>query len=381
MNINQEVNKENQNQDVSEYQKDNFSLNNKEKDKEINLNLKSKSFIKKDLNIDLKFENNEDDFYNQQKYISLKKKQKIDSSLISNELLDQSQYKFGLFHNCETVINKSPKFKFEDICFLYYYTEIYNRCPICLEDEYLIPIITKCGHIFCLPCFISYYNYSLNSESKKKFQIKCPLCNFKILNKFQDLAFCEIIQSKKYSSISINSNSDSNENFIKFNLVFRHNYMIYNTYFDSDLKYFDKEYQNLSYSEYNDKITNFSSIFIVFSETLLEYYSLIMNKLELRIKNEFNQDIPLDQNDESKLLAILECVEYLKSLIEKNKIIKTNETNKRLENSNVKKQEKKFFYQEINGDIYFLHPLNYSMLMSEYKKSSFFPTEIKVSFL
>lgn len=347
--------------------------------------IKTKSF-KKDLNVVLKFENNDDDFNNQQKYISLKKKQRIDSSLISNELLDQSQYKFGLYHNCDTVLNKSPKFKFEDICFLYYYTEVYNRCPICLEDHYVIPIITRCGHIFCLPCIISYYNYTLNSnsETKKKIQVKCPLCSNKLLNKFQDITFCEIIESRKYVAEQISNNdlSKSKELFIKFNLVFRHNYMIYNTHYDSDLKFFENEYQNLSYSEYNDKYTNFSSIFIVYLDTLNDYYQSIKEKLEQLIKFEFNQYSPLDQNEESKFLAILECIEYVKSLSEKifKKKQSNNEINKKLDQVSVKKQDKKYFYQEVNGDIYYLHPLNYSMIMHEFKSTSYFPTEISVSF-
>lgn len=46
-------------------------------------------------------------------------------------------------------------------------------CPICMEelDEMVCPRITKCGHIYCWACILSYLNYEKKREWKK-----CPLC-------------------------------------------------------------------------------------------------------------------------------------------------------------------------------------------------------------
>ena len=53
-----------------------------------------------------------------------------------------------------------------------------TSCPICLSTP-VAPRITKCGHIFCLPCLIRYMYASDDAahipEKKSKYK-KCPLC-------------------------------------------------------------------------------------------------------------------------------------------------------------------------------------------------------------
>ena len=43
----------------------------------------------------------------------------------------------------------------------------YNECPICLANARL-PIVTRCGHIFCWECIKNWV------ESKQK--MECPIC-------------------------------------------------------------------------------------------------------------------------------------------------------------------------------------------------------------
>ncbi|KAG4304387.1 hypothetical protein PORY_002097 [Pneumocystis oryctolagi] len=52
----------------------------------------------------------------------------------------------------------------------------HTTCSICLEEDSIAPRMTKCGHIFCLHCIISYFE-SKNKESDKHIKyIKCPIC-------------------------------------------------------------------------------------------------------------------------------------------------------------------------------------------------------------
>lgn len=43
----------------------------------------------------------------------------------------------------------------------------YNECPICLCNSKL-PVVTKCGHIFCWECIKNWVN--------KKGKSECPIC-------------------------------------------------------------------------------------------------------------------------------------------------------------------------------------------------------------
>eukprot|EP00927_Polykrikos_kofoidii_P060569 TRINITY_DN55510_c0_g1_i1.p1 TRINITY_DN55510_c0_g1~~TRINITY_DN55510_c0_g1_i1.p1 ORF type:complete len:872 (+),score=167.95 TRINITY_DN55510_c0_g1_i1:202-2817(+) len=49
------------------------------------------------------------------------------------------------------------------------------KCPICLEEDMLVPKITRCGHVFCLPCIMRYLT-TLQDYNGKGFQ-RCPVCN------------------------------------------------------------------------------------------------------------------------------------------------------------------------------------------------------------
>eukprot|EP01029_Cantina_marsupialis_P025178 TRINITY_DN662359_c0_g2_i1.p1 TRINITY_DN662359_c0_g2~~TRINITY_DN662359_c0_g2_i1.p1 ORF type:complete len:262 (-),score=37.55 TRINITY_DN662359_c0_g2_i1:189-974(-) len=54
-------------------------------------------------------------------------------------------------------------------------------CAICLSDVTL-PIETNCGHIFCVSCFIEYWNISFNGLAKAT----CPYCRRNV-NMIQEL--------------------------------------------------------------------------------------------------------------------------------------------------------------------------------------------------
>lgn len=53
--------------------------------------------------------------------------------------------------------------------------EVRLKCPICLEEDMVVPKITRCGHVFCASCVMRYF-LSLQ-EYNGKFWQKCPVCN------------------------------------------------------------------------------------------------------------------------------------------------------------------------------------------------------------
>jgi len=46
------------------------------------------------------------------------------------------------------------------------------HCPICWEEEFLVPRVIKCGHIFCFPCILQYLSVSEEDDQRRH----CPLC-------------------------------------------------------------------------------------------------------------------------------------------------------------------------------------------------------------
>eukprot|EP00747_Dinoflagellata_sp_TGD_P212481 gnl/TRDRNA2_/TRDRNA2_85569_c0_seq1.p1 gnl/TRDRNA2_/TRDRNA2_85569_c0~~gnl/TRDRNA2_/TRDRNA2_85569_c0_seq1.p1 ORF type:complete len:771 (-),score=181.23 gnl/TRDRNA2_/TRDRNA2_85569_c0_seq1:97-2409(-) len=53
--------------------------------------------------------------------------------------------------------------------------EEHPKCPICLEQDIVVPKITRCGHVFCLPCVMRYF--MVLQEQNERHQQRCPVCN------------------------------------------------------------------------------------------------------------------------------------------------------------------------------------------------------------
>ncbi|TRY52823.1 Ring domain containing protein [Cryptosporidium tyzzeri] len=63
---------------------------------------------------------------------------------------------------------------------IYFDSDEFIKCPICLDSDLLVPKISNCGHIYCWPCIIKLMNIILeNDEYAKKF--KCPICFSNVL--------------------------------------------------------------------------------------------------------------------------------------------------------------------------------------------------------
>lgn len=54
-------------------------------------------------------------------------------------------------------------------------------CPICREENMVVPVISQCGHIFCYTCILNYFLHAKDSEGES-FR-KCPLCEELVFKK------------------------------------------------------------------------------------------------------------------------------------------------------------------------------------------------------
>lgn len=66
------------------------------------------------------------------------------------------------------------------------------KCPICLEESLVVPKITRCGHLFCLPCVMRYF-LLLREYNGKQYQ-RCPICNEQVAPEDLISARCESVE-------------------------------------------------------------------------------------------------------------------------------------------------------------------------------------------
>ena len=84
-----------------------------------------------------------------------------------------------------------------------------ERCPICLEDGFVCPRITKCGHAFCFSCIIHHVQ-AYTADNLYKEGPRCPCCALPL--HLQDLRPVQI-----YSVTAFTPNST--QHFIKLHRV------------------------------------------------------------------------------------------------------------------------------------------------------------------
>ena len=361
---------------------------------------------------------------------------KPDEIYIDNvSLLDQNRFRFlissnsSIFENYTKYQNGNFKnIKWEDIKLVYYYYVEDYQCPICLEKKICCPIIINCGHIFCYPCFLNFYNYyTLRSVNKKV--PNCPLCSEVIDLEKNEIKFCEMIKCHNYT----------NHMQIKFNLIMREKTSptLFNLFYDPSLKKWKKslKYQMRSIPLEISKEFLFSRLFT----TNKKLTSARINNLIKDVKEELNEEKGF-YADEFRIKSLNQCIDILNSILTNNEqqkdyilesvfqkdTNKTNEinnnnsdnnnnNNKIVDNSKNKfdminnkndkidkidkKEDNNFnnekvnkmneedinynkyylFYQE--GDIYYLHPFIMDILLTEYGDYSNLPVEISGNIL
>ena len=326
-------------------------------------------------------------------------------SINNVNILDQSHLRFLINPNSE-IINRYTSYKqknfknisWKDIELIYFYSSDNYNCPICLESKLCCPVMSKCGHVFCYPCIVSMYNYysNYNTDENENNALICPLCKEKIeVNSDLNDCFkiCQKFESKNYNI----------DNKIKFNLIMKdkNSQTLYNLIYDPMLTNWENNfrYKMRDIPETDIKEFNFSRIFLAneqIMKKILNKYKEDLNNL----KKEFSST-----NDELKKLSINQCINKIDALIEnckyeKSQMKKVNSDEKKFIKSYSKDINKKFsfnnnddskldidykqynlFYQEENGDIYYLEPLIMDILLSEYGDYNSLPTEIEGNIL
>ena len=321
-------------------------------------------------------------------------------------LLDQSHLKFLINPNSDITNHynsyKQKNFKnitWKDIELIYFYCSEKYSCPICLESKLVCPVITKCGHVFCYPCIISLYNYYTKYDENKTNNIpKCPFCKEKLeMNSINDcLKICKIIET-------VNYNIDMK---VKFNLILRDkkSQTLYNLIYDPLLTNWENNfrYKMRDIPENNIKEFNFSRIFLAnekIVKNILNEYKLDLEEL----RKEFDST-----SDELKKISINQCINKIDYFIlnckyehkikdniqsnnsnldkkdnKKIKVINDFNSNEDKDDTNINIDYKKYslFYQEENGDIYYLAPLIMEILLYEYGDYNSLPTEIEGNIL
>ena len=299
------------------------------------------------------------------------------------ELLDQNRYRY-IVNNTSTIFNNFTHYKhssfpnitWNDIKIVFYYCIDIYQCPICLENSVTCPMLTACGHIFCWPCLKSFNEYFVSNHKKPK----CPLCNKTIdLSKYP-AKFCEIINCTNYST------SESNK--IEFNLVMRHKKSpnIYNINYDIDLSIWKNEGNKNTFKIplETDMKYSFSRLFYSNDTLMKKRYLRYKKDLEDALKDE--ESFYNDEHAKSVInLCIHEISQQINNITDTDTDTATDAIDQALPETeqqqsqpelNINYNDYYFIYQEQYGDIYFLHPLIYNMLMTEYGTVEELPTRI-----
>ena len=366
------------------------------------------------------------------------------------DILDQNRYKFLLNieelggGNTNTKSKENPtkysnknssNIKWDDIHTIKYYSVDIYTCPICLDKNLICPQITRCGHIFCWPCLISYYDFWTISAVAKKIP-KCPLCQEQI--NLNNTKFCEILNCVNYLScldegsdtgyhalerqtpnkekIHFSTNSSYQTHFITFNLIMKDKKapVLYNTFYDPYLEYYKSHMKMENLFNFipleTDEAFSFSRIFSTTPEMILKKYTKIQQELEDALKEELESI-----SDERKIKSLDKClyeisvkIKYVSDFMQNQSEEKESEKNeddvtmnssqniwiREKSNSNNENQSTIdddsykndkidynnyiYFYQEQYADIYYLHPLDSSILVTEFGSEEHLPTEITV---
>ena len=211
-------------------------------------------------------------------------------------------------------------------------------CPICLFQP-VCPRITQCGHVFCSDCINQHITYNNPST--------CPVCFDKISSK---------------NLIRVDLRLFKNNNFIKFSKIKKNKF--------NTICFLSNSQSDFSLLPYT---SDSSSIFSYFSIADDNY---IVNLQKFEIKS-LQEQILIYKSEEFKDDFKVALLQSTINLIENEYIPKTNIPNFILQPFN----DIIYFYQEYQGRLIFLDPLNEKMIKKQFNSLEFSPNEIECNIL
>lgn len=252
---------------------------------------------------------------------------------------------------------------------IYFDSDEFIKCPICLESDLLVPKMSNCGHIYCWPCIIKLMNNILeNNEYAKKF--KCPICFSNVLlNELVSLRY-QIVQKVRLGSE------------INLCLLFRN--------ISSPLVHFKinvKDSNEKILLEKNEKGAQFQRIGLISNQNDVLLCDLQMLKIRM-LKNERN-------NLTEETSHIEECISIIENVLESRGVVvpsyehfsndafdllisqySESELLKELEYSFINSSANRsiqgkikdlfYFYQLFDGQLVFLEPFYVKVLQTEF---------------
>lgn len=78
----------------------------------------------------------------------------------------------------EAALNADAMLDWESVLRVDLYCEERPKCPICLDEDMVVPKITRCGHSFCTPCVMRYFMHRQEYDGRK--WQRCPVCNTQV---------------------------------------------------------------------------------------------------------------------------------------------------------------------------------------------------------
>lgn len=236
------------------------------------------------------------------------------------------------------------------------------QCPICLYPP-LAAKLTRCGHVYCWPCILHYL--ALSDKTWRK----CPICyeaihtndlksttivqqaNFSVGNNI-----CFQLMQRKKGTLSIEKFNSTQSNDIDENI-----HMFANISSDDDAKFakslianrmdvisiIEREQNELAFCESEANCPEF--VFVQQALDLLKARKLELNK-EIETINE-KKVIPKVENEKKQSLEI---TDKEKECVESTTPVEENQA------------KYYYFYQSVDGQNIFLHPLNVKMLQTCY---------------
>jgi hypothetical protein len=250
------------------------------------------------------------------------------------------------YDDIEHSTNPDMLVKWESVCQMIVPTSKPITCPICLSPP-VAARVTKCGHVFCWPCLQHYISLSEHSWRK------CPIC-------YESIYATALKRVKVIDTISYEKASPGNPIEMEFTLMKRNSMSAVALPLTSHRKWNTA----IPLVDLPNAIT-FSKVVVANDQYLAELVEKDSCELQELAKSTTEDDYEKTFIDVCLELISIEK-ELVKEITVKPKFQRESGT------------ETYHFYQTIDGQHYYLHPLDIKILKHEFGSYDAMPTHLKL---